>query len=213
MDIKKHKNKYLGQDVYILANGPSVYSHDLQKLKGCNVIGMNASSILEHEFGFNSQYYCVSDLRFYNNEEKRKYCTELLSPQTVKVFRSEIAELVSPLDRDDTCYIKALSRDGFSTDISQGFYFGCTTTMLALQLAYYLGAKKIYLLGVDLRYSNDAPRFYVEKSVQHEDPYTSVQIKNIVEAARFLESKNVSVVNCSEFSFLRLYLPYEKFGI
>ncbi|WP_217449828.1 hypothetical protein [Cupriavidus taiwanensis] len=103
--------------------------------------------------------------------------------------------------------MRALKRDGYSRDLSAGYHFGCTTTMLAIQLAGYLGCTEIYLLGVDLRYSPEQPRFYAEDEPQLEDSFTSVQIWNIANAYRALESAGIKLFNCSQNSLLRPYVP------
>tara|TARA_B100000212_G_C27113876_1_gene421875 strand:+ start:15 stop:431 length:417 start_codon:yes stop_codon:yes gene_type:complete len=40
----------------------------------------------------------------------------------------------------------------FSADISKRLYCGQSVTMLNLQIAYYLGFKEIYLIGMDFSY-------------------------------------------------------------
>lgn len=43
-------------------------------------------------------------------------------------------------------------KEWFSTDLSRGAYGGWTVTYFMLQLAYWLGAQEVYLLGIDHRY-------------------------------------------------------------
>ena len=72
--------------------------------------------------------------------------------------------------------------------------------------------KEVYLLGCDLRYRDDQPRFYKETHPQIEDQFTSVQLHNIIGAAEAFEQRGGALHNCSEFSFLRPYigfLPYD----
>lgn len=209
--IKSLKGREKGRKAYVLANGPSLISHDLSKLKGELVIGMNASTFAEQRFGFSSSYYVVSDRRFLENEEKCECANGMLSPDTIRVFRSDLREVDSPEYRSRSFYIPALERDGFSENLGVGYNYGCTTTMLALQLAYYLGVKDVYLLGCDLKYPDESPRFYEEKSPQIEDSFTSVQVKNIYEASLLFKSRGGGLYNCSRVSFLRGYLPYFDF--
>jgi hypothetical protein len=209
--IQSLKSCEIDKDIYILANAPSVKSHDLRKLKGKIVIGMNANPLLEKEFGFVSDYYVVSDLRFINHPEKRKMATEMLNHKTKRIFKSALKKVDDKMISNDTYYIETLGKNGFSFDLNKGYYFGCTTTMLAIQLAYYLGAKNIYLLGVDLRYSGDNPRFYKETEVQEFDSFTSVQLSNIRNAYNELQTNNVNLFNCEKKSLLFPYLPYKNF--
>lgn len=205
------RDQEVGRRAFILANGPSVGAEDLSFLKGELVIGMNASTMLEAKHGFETSYYVVSDRRFLAAEEKRAWALEKLSSNTKRILRSDIRDLDENAYADRTTYVAPLSRDGFSTNLSHGYYYGCTTTLLALQLGWHLGIREVYLLGCDLRYAKDNPRFYREDSPQLEDAFTSVQLYNIVESAKLFEAAGGKLVNCSARSFLRPYLPFQSF--
>jgi len=210
--IKNHKNRFKGEDIYILANGPSIKDEDLSVLKSRVSIGINASPLLEKKFGFESQYYTVSDTRFITHPEKYKMATDMLGAKAVRVFREELKPFDSKEFKNRTFYVESLGKDGFSSDLSKGFYFGASTTMLAVQLAAYLGASKIYLLGVDLKYDGESPRFYSEEDVQEYDHFTSTQIKNIRNSYLKLKKNGVKLFNCSKSSLLRSYIPYIDFN-
>jgi hypothetical protein len=206
-----YKNYYKEQSIYILASGPSIKKENLALLKDKVSIGINASPLLEKEYGFNSQFYTVSDTRFLTHPEKFRIATDLLDKQTIRVFRSELSKYDSNLFKDRTYYLDALGKNGFSFDIAKGFFFGASTTLLAVQLAYYLGAKNIFLLGVDLKYDGENPRFYSEEEVQEYDHFTSTQLANLRNAYLVLKEKNINLYNCSENSLLRPYMPYMPF--
>lgn len=201
----------IGRRAFVLANGPSVALNDLSKLKGELVIGMNASTILEKKFGFRQDYYVCSDERFLNHQEKRRWATGELNKNTKRIFRSELRRSDDPSFEDRTWYVPAISRDGFSERLEVGFFYGCTTTMLAIQLAYHLGVKDVYLMGVDLKYPDDSPRFYRETEAQLDDANTSVQIFNIKKAEHFFVKNGGRILNCSKNSLLRPYLGWENF--
>lgn len=206
------KGRENGSRAFILGNGPSIVNESLGKLKGELVIGMNASTMLEKKFGFFQKYYCISDSRFIQHPEKRQWGTSQLNKDTVRVLRSDLRDHDDPNLENITYYVPHLKRDGFSSNIEVGFYYGCTTTMLAIQLAAHLGCSKIYLLGVDLRYRPESPRFYKENQPQMEDAFTSVQIWNIANASRVLAIDNKYLYNCSQYSLLRPYLPFVSFA-
>ncbi len=52
------------------------------------------------------------------------------------------------------------SRVGFSRNMEKGVFCGRTISFRALQIAYYLGFRNLYVLGMDLNYRGDNPRFY-----------------------------------------------------
>lgn len=205
------RNRELGRRIFILANGPSVIDEDLSLLKDEVVIGMNASTMLESRFGFSSKYYVLSDARFLRATDKRAWACEKLSPTAHRVVRADLRPEDDPALEARTTYIAPLSRDGFSRNLAGGYFYGCTTSMLAIQLAWHLGARDVYILGCDLRYPEENPRFYSESEPQLEDAFTSVQLSNIVNAASLFERDGRQLVNCSSRSFLRPYLPFERF--
>lgn len=205
------RNRELGRSAFILGNGPSILGHDLSCLRHQLVIGMNASSTLERRFGFTSQYYCLSDLRFLNHPDKRPFATTVLRPATVRVVRADLRPHDDPALGPQTCYVRALGRDGFSSSLARGYYYGCTTTMLAIQLAAYLGCRAIHLLGVDLIYRTGQPRFYDEAAPQPEDNFLSVQVWNIANARLALQRRGTELDLCSPRSLLRPYLPFVAF--
>jgi hypothetical protein len=210
-NIKELKNAEKNKDIYILGNGQSIKKEDLSVLKNKVSIGMNANCLLEKEFGFISQYYCVSDARFLKHSEKFKMATQELDKNTKRIFRSELIQYDDKDLINQTYYIDSLGKNGFSFDLKKGFYFGCTTTMLAIQLAVYLGAKRIFILGNDLKYIGENPRFYAESTAQEYDKFTGIQIWNIRNAYLELQKVGIEVYNCSQDSLLMPYLPYREF--
>lgn len=200
-----------GADIFVLGNGPSVTSHDLNRLSGRLVIGMNGSTLLESQCNFHSQYYVLSDARFLNNPEKRSLATSQLHPSTVRVLRAELAKDDEAGLPHETHLVKALGKNGFSHDLARGYFFGCTTTMLAIHLAAFLGARRIILLGVDFRYGKEQRRFYSESAPDPVDPFLSIQLWNIHNAVRELSEVGVDVVMCTRHSNLAPYVPWVEF--
>jgi hypothetical protein len=211
-DIRQLHDRLSGATIFVLGNGPSVKEHDLRRLRGLAVIGMNASPLLDREYGFSSSHYVVSDLRFLTHPDKRVYATsQYLGSDTIRVFRQELRSADVPELIPRTYYVKAIGKNGFSSDLSQGFYFGCTTSLMAVQLAAFLGGRRIVLLGNDFRYPRYQPRFYQEKSSQDPDPFLSIQLWNMRNAYRALRGRGVELCICSRNTNLVPYIPYLPF--
>lgn len=210
-DIRTLRGQLAGQNVFVLANGPSIATLDLSKLRGLRSIGMNASTLLEQQHGFVSDYYVVSDARFLEHPIKRAYATSLVSPSTVRVLRGDLWEVDDERLRDKTYYVRARGKHGFSVDLVDGYFFGCTTTMLAVQLAAYTQCSTIYLLGCDFKYAGPQPRFYAEEQAQEPDPFLSVQLWNMRHAFVELRKLGIDMFCCSPESNLRPYVPFCSF--
>ncbi|PCI52153.1 MAG: hypothetical protein COB51_00710 [Moraxellaceae bacterium] len=206
--IQRLKSKEQGRDIVILGNGPSLYDMDFSKLKDPVYVGLNGSALFSSEAGIYEEYYVLSDLRFVKDPLKMKILEDNLRSDALLVVRRELSGYFASDFTREVCSVRSLGRDGFSFDLARGFYFGCTTVMLAIQLASFLGAKNIFLCGVDLRYDPEKPRFYKEDKIHAIDDFSCVQIHNIRNSYKELKPKGISLYNCSENSLLRPYLPY-----
>lgn len=56
-------------------------------------------------------------------------------------------------------------RVGFSRDFGKGIFCSRTILYMALQIAYHIGYRKLFILGMDMDYHGASPRFY-ESSAQ-----------------------------------------------
>jgi len=100
------------------------------------------------------------------------------------------------------------NRIGFSESPEKGVFGGRTITFQALQMAYQMGYKKIFLLGLDL--GNSGMRFYEKSESKKKKHYSSKLdqdytpiIKPAFEyAAKLIENGQVSIYNLSENSRL-----------
>lgn len=208
--IKRNEKK--GQRCFIVANGPSLEKHDLTKLKNEDVIAINASPVLEKGNNFKSKYYCLSDPRYFDVEEKVKIFKEKINDrECIFVLRDNLKEIVENqhLLPRKSVLLHSLGCDGFSKNIMNGFYFGCSTTYMAIQLAYYLGYDKVYLLGLDLQYGFDKyVRFYKEEKVQEFDYLVSKQLYNYDLARKYYEQDGKIIALCNPDSWASLYIPF-----
>ena len=208
--MRELKNKEKGKNIFILAGGPSTLDLDLSLLKNEIVIGMNGTILLEKDFS--SKYYVISDSRFINKAEKFELIKEsLYNYEKEFIFRKDITQFIPNKENYNIKKVKCLGRDGFSFNILNGFFHGTTTCMLAIQTAFFLGASKIFLLGVDLNYVKNKIRSYEKISSEIPDSFLSYQIRNIVNASIELKKKNIDLINLSKDSFLKPYLKFNTY--
>ena len=140
---------------HILGNGPSVSEVDLSLFSAETVIGVNASPLLHDRLGRATDYYCVTDRRFFEGENINQILKG--SERSVRVFAGYCSDFVTD---EDINYVKICGGDGISGDVHEGFYHGCSVVLFASQLAMWLGYKNIYLYGCEFNYGNG--RFYNE---------------------------------------------------
>ena len=156
--VKKYKNIHVGERCFILGNGPSINKTNLDLVKDEIVIGVNsAHNIIDLPI----KYYCIVDNTSLLNEYKAISNIDtilflsgnaslhyLLKQKMYNGYFSKSPILTRYLGQIPT----SKSYDHFG-DIAVGVYGGCTVIGFAIQLAYYMGFNKIYLLGCDCDFS------------------------------------------------------------
>lgn len=143
--LRKFKNKHLGEDCFIIGNGPSLNKMDLGLLNDY------------HTFGMNKIY-----LIFKRSNLKLSYLTavnQLVIQQSQGIYEDFDCPIFLSHDNSKgviqkRSHIYRLATTGgiswpFSETIEQPIYEGCTVTFIALQLAYYMGFRRVFLVGVD----------------------------------------------------------------
>lgn len=151
--LQKYKNIYKGRRIFLIGNGPSMTIEDLETLHDNNEI-------------------CFAFNKIYRIFEKTKWRPDYIGMTDMDVIRqveNEIMQYNIPLfvgdrynemlkynEKFEDYYIHLIDEPSypnephFSEDIVKGVYIGLTSVYdLGIQIAAYMGAKEIYLLGVD----------------------------------------------------------------
>ncbi|NJN59864.1 MAG: DUF115 domain-containing protein [Leptolyngbyaceae cyanobacterium SL_5_9] len=209
------RNKYVGQRAFIIGNGPSLRETDLSKLKHEITIASNGIFLLFDEIDFRPTFYTVEDRLV---AEDRASVINTLTGIT-KIFPQDLAYCLKG-DRH-TLYINFLRQypkfPQFSAEFEEYVYWGGTVTYLSLQLAYYLGIREVYLVGVDHSYkpkaevdeqqgnvitshSNDVNHFhpdYFGPGYRWHDPKVERMEQSYKEAKSFYEANGGTVYNAT----------------
>ena len=153
--LAKLKDSHKGERCFIVANGPSLTAKDLNLLHAKNEItfAMNRIYKIFPETQWRPYYYVCEDINIFNESTdkinaipaKHKFI-----PINLKWYNNVCI--------DGAMYFLANYNrnkdfpDSFSTDISKQMDSMGTVTFTCLNIAAYMGFKKIYLLGVDHNY-------------------------------------------------------------
>lgn len=146
------RNREAGKRIFILGNGPSLLKTDVDKLCDEISIASNAVFLLFKEKRYRPTYYTIED--YLVAEDRAKEASALQGMR--KIFPEDVRRYI-PADRNTT-YVNFI-RDSkapprFSENCARVVYWGGTVTFLNLQLAAFLGASKIYLIGFDHNYAS-----------------------------------------------------------
>jgi hypothetical protein len=146
--IQQFKGIHRGKRCFILANGPSLAKTNLDLLTNEYTFGLNRVYLNFAKSNFRPTYYVAMN--------------ELILEQ----FSADIAKLEMPKFlnwnrrsyynlQDATIYYiksKMVINDSFVDDVTKPIVTGGTVTFVALQIAYYMGFEKIFLIGLDHNY-------------------------------------------------------------
>ncbi|MDH5719788.1 MAG: DUF115 domain-containing protein [Spirochaetia bacterium] len=142
--LLKFDNTCRDEECVILGNGPSLHGFDFNRLKGKKVFALNKFYLAYENTDFRASYHVIVN-RFVI-EQSKDFILNLNYP----VFLSYDNAGGWLPKKKNIYYIR---RGGFYLDFQPHPYFytceGYTVTYVALQLAYWMGFKTVYLLGVD----------------------------------------------------------------
>ncbi len=151
-----------GKRWFVIGNGPSLRVADLERISaaGCHTIASNKIYLCFEESQWRPDLYTVADWCVAENNQDviRKLPLLKLFPHELEKYfgagehdtgRSIFYRQFVPKPETDEDYDSY-----FFDDFRDQAFVGETITNLNIQLAAYLGAKEIYLLGIDGRYQS-----------------------------------------------------------
>lgn len=151
--IKKIKNAYEGRRCFIIGNGPSLKTSDLEKLRNDICFASHGIYEIYDKTIWRPTYYCAQDLQLIRKRRK-KINKQIESKKIIAIAQEHIYPQLT-----NAIFIKKIWKDfgtnlpAFSDNAQMGIYEGFTVTYMCLQLAVYMGFKEIILLGIDHNYS------------------------------------------------------------
>ncbi len=221
-------------EIYILGSGPSVKTQNLQILQNKNVIFLNGSINLASKYQIKPFCYIILDATFIINKQDiikqipsntplvlslsavnamYTFCPKILQKHPVCLILNPLEpykgtkKKISDLE-NEYFYIPPQKDTAFSYYPDKGLFDGGTVMSNAIQIAFYLNFRKIFLLGLDI--GNAAqPRFYENdknklKSGLLKDYETKI-LPFMKTTKTLAEMQNRKIYNCSPIT----KLPYE----
>jgi len=216
-DLQRFRNRHFGERVFILGNGPSLNRCDLTLLKNEFTFGVNNIFLIRDTFNFHPTYYVVEDT--FVAEDRSEQIKKYTGP--IKFFGNYLRYCLQ--DGPDTVWLNVRVNYGsypefphFSQNAARMVWVGGTVSYICLQLAYYMGFSKIYLIGFDHSYSipsdakvsgteiesvsNDPNHFnpdYFGKGYRWHDPMVDRMEKAYRKAKRHFEADGRTIFNAT----------------
>jgi hypothetical protein len=220
------KNIHQGRRCFIVGSGPSLKVEDLNRLKGEVTFACNKIYLAFEDTAWRPTYYSITDDLVAENNK-----TVIDSLDLNKIFE----ENVRPFFREESaiwlnslqcCYENGEYDFRFSTNAFEGVYGGWTVIYLQMQLAFYMGIREIYLIGVDFSFEipnstdqncSDSEILTNEGEVNHfhpnyrargekwSMPRLDFQYKAFLEAKSTVESRGGKIFNASRYTKLDVF--------
>lgn len=224
--LRKLRSSHNGEIFFVVGAGPSLKDIDLDILSGKNVISHHFAFQAFKNISLKTHYWVVgaeSRMRDLKNINRKQFTASIWSPGSLKRRRypfegfSENDIIIPPVY--DFQRFRLIQHRGFvykdgkniiNKSLSCSSPPGCTAVVTGIQLAYYLGAKTIVLLGADFGrssegtcyFSNDVPivdsQFLANKDV-YKTNYPGIRTA-LSWYKNFLKKQGVEVYNASSHS-------------
>lgn len=158
-------NRYRGEDCFILGNGPSLNEIDFDQISRFHLIGLNKIFLLFERKPLDLTFHvAVNSLVIQQSHSK---FAELSCPS----FLSYAPAYSLVPDGGNIHYIFTSSRLNpvFGYALDQPLWEGYTVTYVAMQLAFFMGFRRVFLVGVDHNFkAQGSPN--EEQSLTSDDP-------------------------------------------
>jgi len=213
--IKQYKDLYAGERCFVVATGPSLTLDDLNLIEKEKSFSMNSAVLALQGTKWRPDFYMIQDeYVFQKLREKIKESAESdlkniwISESLEKRFGNGEHYKVFPLHYLDhkMYHYSGYGKFMFSDDCYRTIYDGYTITFSVLQMAAYMGFKKIYLLGCDCNYKLPKAHF-VEYG--HKDPKAAIMGDKMIaghyEFKKFADARGIEVINCTRGGMLEVY--------
>ena len=226
-EIETLKNRHLGERCFIIGNGPSLKICDLDLLKNDVTFASNKIYLAFDETYWRPTYYTVLDILVAQNNREA-----INKIRQTKIFPTDVKAFVD--NEHEIYWVKGIPNRrindeiifDFSTDLNFGVFGGWTVIYTQLQIAYYMGIRKIYLIGVDFHFEipelsgeicNQGPVIigngeqnhfhpnYREVGEKWTVPRLDLQYKAFIAAKNILEMKGGFIHNCSRKTKLDVF--------
>lgn len=145
--LLQFKDRHAGEKCFIIGNGPSLNKMDLSPLKDRITFGLNKIYLIFDKVDLNLKYH-VAVNPFVIQQSAREF--EMLTCPSFLSMRAAYNVVKSKANIYKVCTGAPFS---FQSDLSKTLCEGYTVTYVAMQLAFYMGFREVFLIGVDHNFS------------------------------------------------------------
>lgn len=228
-DIYSLKNKYCGRSCFIIGTGPSLRVSDLEQIEKAGIYSFASNKIFKifKQTKWRPDFYCAFDREFIS-----QYLEEICCIRAKGLFINDVFDYPGckhlkreKLNKKNTYLFTSgfdsyISDKGelipiFSEDASFFVNEGMTVTYAMMQLAYFMGIKEMYLLGIDFSYGDTTGldsgkndhfcKDYIKKGEIVNPPDLKTNLLAYQEAERFSRNHDFRIYNATRGGRLEVF--------
>lgn len=215
-ELRKLRDRHRGQKAFILGMGPSLKVADIEKIRQNVTFACNKIFLCFDETDWRPDYYSVIDIKVAEN-----LCDEFSRLSLKKIFGASVRPAIK--NDKNIIWINGGIQPwegnvNFSTNPFKGFYGGHTVLFFQIQLAWFMGIRELYLLGLDFSFKIPTERagqsIHGEILVNNDEinhfhpdyrkpgetwtmPELGKQRQAFASARKFIEAHGGRLLNCS----------------
>lgn len=213
--LKKMRSSHSGERCFIVATGPSLTVQDLELIQNEFSFGMNSVCMLYGKTKWRPSFYGIQDEEVY--KRMKEYLFEepsnvWVSSNIRKKDKESVIFNVFPLNSKYNYFLYRYTNKlkvRFSSNSYAIVYDAYSITFSLIQIAVYLGFKKIYLLGCDCNQKVGQKNHFAEYGhVEEDNKLRTAADRNIyshIKIKSFCEKKGVEIINCTRGGKLEVY--------
>ena len=215
--LKRYKNIHYGEDCFIVGTGPSLRVEDVNLIDGKKSIGVNTLFKLYEKTDWRANYYCIIDPTTYKSigDDVKRYHTDTLFIPENRIRENDTRVGKFSLECSSFYKIPYLSFFDepckFSDDLSYEIFDGASVVYVAVQIAVYMGFKRVFLLGVDCNYDKNIKLHneVLEYSKDYNYNWTKqtglTMIEGFKVAKKYADTHDVKIYNASRGGMLEIF--------
>lgn len=216
--IQVLKGKHTGERCFIICTGPSLQIKDIEKLRNEMTIGVNSIFAVYPKTDWRPNYYTIVDpyqgkkyIKMHQIDYEDLYRnaaflnSRLKAPKRDDIYKLHIDTFNHKSENVQRNIVK------LDDEMDVGVYDCFTVTVMAIELAIYLGFKTVYILGADCNYEQPQKHFIPTKAdAKISDSgkyrlYVDRSIRGYEAAKELAESRGVKIFNATRGGKLEVY--------
>jgi len=155
--LTNYKNIHRNESCLIVGNGPSLKYTPLDNVNEIKSFGMNKINLLFDQVSWRPSYIVCT------NKYVAKQNFLFFNSTNIPLFINWTNRYYLNQHKHINFFLNQVG-ENFSENLPECLYAGGTVTYAALQIAYYMGFKKVFLVGVDHNFDTKGPSHKVVKS-------------------------------------------------